>query len=171
MSVENCTYWILCGVNRFSIVNSIWASIDKKKIIPSEIVLLFSDKELISDKIKNSIQAFVDEFLDGQCKINSGIISEWEIKKNIDMLVDLVMEKSDNKKTLVIDITPGRKTMSISGVLFAIKILRRKEQFKNITLQHIIYWHLRDSEKYQNKWYSEIPRTNFNCVDLMDVFQ
>ncbi|MBD3192320.1 MAG: hypothetical protein GF308_16895 [Candidatus Heimdallarchaeota archaeon] len=58
--------------------------------------------------------------------------------------------------------------MSVSGVLFVHKIIK-KQNIKTNIFKHIIYWHLLESDKYQNKWYPEIPRSNFNFVDLLEV--
>lgn len=167
--VKELIYMIFCGTSAYPIINSLWASIDKKGIIPTEIVLLASGSQNSLELITKKVKIFIDSILDN-CTIDLLMISEWDIEKNIDLLMKNIDESIQHGKKLVIDITPSRKTMSISGVLLVNKVISKK----SLTLdyfQHLIYWHLIESDKYQSKWYPEIPRENFNFVDLMEVLR
>jgi len=163
-------YLIFCGTSAYPIINSLWASMNIKKIKPKEIILLFSENQSGFDDIQKKVKILIEETIDNGCSIKKLVISEWDIKKNIDTLLEFLNENLQMDKELVLDITPGRKTMSISGVLFVNKAINKqiipKEKFR-----HIIYWHLIESDKYPSKWYPEIPRDYFNFVDLMEVIK
>ena len=170
MSKNDLIYMIFCGTSPYPIINSLWASIDIKGIKPTEIVLLVSEKQRGLEKIKKCVETLIENTLGNNCSVENLIISEWDIKKNIDQLSEFLNKMGEPKKELIVDITPGRKTMSISGVLFVNNAIGRKIATKEI-FQHIIYWHLIESDKYSSKWYPEIPRENFNFVDLMEVIK
>jgi len=167
---KNRLYMIFCGTNPYSIINSLWASIDIKGIIPSEIVLLVSENQTRFEQIKKSVNTLIEKILKNKCSLSILSISEWNISKNLELLLDFLNKTELNNKELIIDITPGRKTMSISGAQFVNNAISKKIIVKE-NFQHLIYWHLIDSDKYQGKWYPEIPRENFNFVDLMEVIE
>ncbi len=170
MSSNKLCYMIFCGTSPYSIINSLWASIDIKGIIPTKIVLLVSEKQSSFEKIEKSVSTLIENILEKECSVETLIISEFEIKKNIALLMKYIDSLGEQKKHLILDITPGRKTMSISGVLFANNALKQKI-ITSEDLHQIIYWHLIDSDKHYSKWYPEIPRENFNYVDLMEVIK
>jgi len=170
MTNNGLCYLIFCGTSPYPIINSLWASIDIKGIKPTNIVLLMSEKQSGLEKIKKCVETLIENILENNCSIESLIISEWDIKKNINQMTEFLKEPRDQKKSLVVDITSGRKTMSISGVLFVNNAIKKSNITKE-NFAHIIYWHLIESDKYSSKWYPEIPRENFNFVDLMEVIE
>lgn len=170
MSNDDLCYMIFCGTSPYAIVNSIWASIDIRKLCPSKIVLLATERQRGLSKIISCVKNLTEDTLKNNCLIQIVTISQSDIEENKKILNDHVKEIKDLNTNFAIDITPGRKTMSISGLLF-VHSLQQTEKSIASKFLHIIYWHLIDSGKYTTKWYPEIPRANFHFVDLKEVIQ
>ena len=170
MTDNKLYYLIFCGTSPKAIINSIWASIDIEKIEPTNIVLLKTKGQWGLDRIKRSVESLVENTLDNSCSVEFITITESDIEKNLKLLKDYLQNLSVENSKVIFDITPGRKTMSISGLLFVHNAIGEKETSSSM-YQKIVYWHLLDSGKYVRKWYPEIPRSKFQFVDLMEVIR
>ena len=170
MTNERLYYLIFCGTSPKAIINSIWASIDIEKIKPTNIVLLKTKGQWGLNKIKRSVESLIENTLTNNCSVELLTITESDIERNLVVLNEYFSNLKNEKMKVIFDITPGRKTMSISGLLFVHSAIGEKKTSSSM-YQKIVYWHLLDSGKYVRKWYPEIPRSKFQFVDLMEVIR
>jgi len=162
-------YLIFCGTSPQAIINSLWGTIERENIHPSKIIFLISKNSINEEKLFEATQNLIDEY-GFSCELDKLEISESDIRSNVLEIKNYFKghqlgNLEDNE--IIIDITPGRKTMSISGVLFVNSLLQSKDDLHK-AVKHIYYWHLKNDQQNQMKWLPEIPVKDLELVDLLE---
>jgi len=150
-SIDKVTYIITTGITPEAVISSIWAYLDKEHI--NKLILLSSEKAL--DKAEQIADITKEVF--GISLVQIEIIDETEIRSSIQKITEIMSKEKNEGNKIIVDITPGRKTMSIA--LYA--AAREKNADK------ILYLHLKDTS-YQRTLYPEIPKSQVNLVNLIE---
>ena len=155
MSVEGTLIFTFVGKQVMAVKNSLLLMLNNhSEVFAKKIVFCFSDAALESfnekhgDPIKwakNTLiegkkRLFMETLLPEQVEIKTGKISnEHDIEKIKNEVVEIIKSNiNDEIDAIIIDITPGRKSMGVAGFLAAIELYKEFKQEKNIYLHY--YW-------------------------------
>ena len=165
--MDESTYVVLCGMSPHAIINSVWASIKLKNLNLNRLVLVTSAEYAQFEKLKASLESLLTEL--GQAKnykIDRVEIFEENIEENILILNRFLNDIIANSTRVIFDITPGRKTMSLSLVIYLTRMLKNDELSKKI--RHVHYNFLKNADLNESKWFPEIHPEDFTVLDLID---
>lgn len=145
-------YFSSVGLQPIVIINSIWIY-SKKFGCPSNICLFPTEEtEKYIDFIDNKTRLFCNSI-----RTEYFVVDEINISSLIDFFIKIIEKYKKLGYKTVIDVTAGRKTMSISLYSAAIKANSDK----------IIYIHLKDSS-YMGVFYPSIPKSLVSLVVLYE---
>ncbi|MBU0628450.1 MAG: hypothetical protein KKC75_04620 [Nanoarchaeota archaeon] len=141
------------GFEKFGNANNIWLASKLKEFTPDKIILLVNDEKKIQEHLKTNITSIKEWF--PSVKIEEIKFNE-TIKDYRESLSKFIL---DNKnEDIAIDVTLGRKYMSIISTHLAIK--------NNI--KRIYYTLYDESEKYSNNPITQIPITQLKLINLAE---
>jgi len=155
------------GWKPFAVINTIWHFCASESRFPDKIYLIKNDVEKINKHVP-TVKKWLGKLMESYAS---------EKKLNIEIL-DLRSDKIEDYAKLmktalklhidrtgveiIIDITPGKKYMSI---LLSNMAMQNKNRF-----QHVYYNDLFD-ERYMDTYFPLIPKEEYELVDMLDYFE
>jgi len=153
--------WIcFLGVTPQAIYNTIWAAVSKNMCKPVKFHFIAS-KEAIKHRstIEKKVKAICQEFLNITPEIKFHIVDEQDLEEIFKVPREIARQEKEKGNNAVIDVTPGRKYMSIASLLAAL----------DCDAEKILYLHLK-GPSYQGKDYPLIPYPLQELRDLKNEF-
>lgn len=154
--------WIcFLGVTPQAIYNTIWAAVSKNMCKPTKFHFIAS-KEAIKQRsiIEKRVNAICHVFLKITPEIKFHIVDERNLEEVFKVPQEIVQQEKEKGNNVIIDVTPGRKYMSIAALLVALDYGAEK----------ILYLHLKDIS-YQGLDYPLIPYPLQELRDLKNEFR
>jgi len=154
--------WIcFLGVTPHAIYNTIWAAISKNICKPAKFHFIAS-KEAIKHRniVEKKVKTICQEFLDITPEIKFHIVDEHDLEDIFKVPREIARQEKEKGNKVIVDVTPGRKYMSIAALLAAFDCGAEK----------ILYLHLKDIS-YQGLDYPLIPYPLQELRDLKNEFR
>ena len=145
--------WIaFLGMSPVAIINCIWCAIKRDSFIPDKVILIATEKaEQIFEQYKELLYTLLlfynpkidkENFLEIVKISNTPTFTEMN-----DIVTELIQKYKQQSASIAVDITPGRKIMSVVAISAAL----------HLQVDRIYYLLLTDEPIYRDKLYGEIP--------------
>ncbi|MEJ2294145.1 MAG: hypothetical protein P8Y23_05195 [Candidatus Lokiarchaeota archaeon] len=161
------TTWIsTVGWSPFAVINPLWAYCKEYEDIPDKVILIYTADKIIKSNLdicKRNILEILKVYkgdIFNEKQIITEKIENDKLEVYADKLSDVLKnEENLNTNKVLLDMTPGRKYMSVLNVYYG---------FNQTTLPiRVFYLHLEKSE-YQNVPYPLIPIVKSELIDILE---
>jgi len=148
-------YITLLGRSVWAVLNTYYAVLVEKKYYP-EMIHIFTERSYSEhlETVAEGMRALSEEF-GFTPEINSTIIEDRDFITAVRRIGELVKELKEQRWSVAIDITPGRKTLVSAALIPAVKL----------RLEHVFYLAVKEIEP---KPYMMIPLANQQLRDFME---
>jgi hypothetical protein len=167
---SNILYFIVCGDNPQSLINSIWASITLKKIVPSKVILLLTasnQKEIFQPEVAHLLRTLN---ISPPCQIDSLQFSVGLENNEAAPLTHYIRQQissSKNSLQITFDLTPVNELELLSFFRWFIYNITKDEAFA-LNIKHLLYYYLENSDDFRRKWFPEINPKKIIDLDLLE---
>jgi len=144
-------YLITVGTTPEAVINCFWAYINSKE--PPDVVHFVVSK--VSENLRDLLSEALNAISEREMKYNYTIVDEENILRSIEVVKKAIEEYKRTGHKVVVDVTPGRKTMSIALFQAALEV----------GAEEAYYLHLRD-RSYERELYPLIPTPLLKLVRL-----
>ena len=138
------------GLSVEAVVSCLWSFVEKY-YLPKEVCFIYTSvTKRFRDVLKDVIKTFSPTI-----SIKDIVVDETDIESIVERVGSVIDEYRSRNYKVCIDVTPGRKTMSIALYYAGLK--------KNV--DRIVYLHLKD-RMFEKEIYPFIPKP---CIDLVTL--
>ncbi len=142
------------GFEAYSCANTAWLLARLENFRPDKIILLYNKDKTILENKKTNISKINEYFKDIT-------IEEVEFEDDFNNYKEVVEHIIESNKTeeIAIDVTAGRKYMSIAAVILAYKY----------EVKRVYYTHIKYTKKYQKSPITQIPIVDVKLINFMEL--